>query len=428
VGFTEVTGAGEPHDARQEQTGSTDPHRLLDGPVRPGPTGYTPGEPVPGDVVVYFADDPRRLYQLQQWLPVLERLDQGHPVVVVTRHAQTYARVQQQTALRTVLAPAFPDLVDLYECSDHKVAIYVNNSVQNFQSLAGRRMLHLHVNHGESDKVCMVSNQVKAYDRVFVAGEAATQRHRRALIGFEDSKLVPIGRPQLDLRPAAVLPPTDRRTILYAPTWEGENSSNNYTSVDVYGPAIVAAALAVPRARVIYKPHPRVAISPDRALSAAHARILHLLREASDDDPTAGHHALPDADIFAVFPGCDLLVTDVSSVGPDFLYLHTDRPLFLTDRRNDRTALHEDTPISDCADIVDSTTISVLTSTLSARLMRDEHLAAREAMRRHYFGDLSAGESTERFLHAVDDAIATRDRLIKSHDAPAEGELRIAFT
>ena len=56
-------------------------------------------------------------------------------------------------------------------------SIYVNNGVTNFQSLSAWTMLHVHVNHGESDKVCMVTNQAKAYDRVFVAGEAAEQRH-----------------------------------------------------------------------------------------------------------------------------------------------------------------------------------------------------------------------------------------------------------
>ena len=58
----------------------------------------------------------------------------------------------------------------LYDIGDFKVGIYVNNSNRNFQSLNNPRMLHVHVNHGESDKLSSFSNQVKAYDRVFVAG------------------------------------------------------------------------------------------------------------------------------------------------------------------------------------------------------------------------------------------------------------------
>src|SRR5262249_7350732 len=100
--------------------------------------------------------------------------------------------------------------------------------------------------HGESDKVSMASNQAKAYDRVLVAGEAALRRYREALIEFDERRFVPVGRPQLDLRPEPVLPPTARRTVLYAPTWEGENAANNFTSVDVHGPAIAAATLPLP--------------------------------------------------------------------------------------------------------------------------------------------------------------------------------------
>jgi len=294
--------------------------------------GDTPGEPVPAEVVAYFGDEPARLYQLRQWLPVLEQLDRRHRVLVATSDARTYAEVRTITGLRCALATDNRDLVDLYDSGDYKVAVYVNNSMLNFRSLSARRMLHVHVNHGESDKFCMASNQVKAYDRVFVADEAAVQRYRASLIGFDETKVVPVGRPQLDLRPPAALPPTTRRTVLYAPTWEDDTVANDYTSVARYGPPIVSAVLDLPDVRVVYKPHPRISLSQDPQVTAGHRQILQLLTAAGGND--AGHLALTDGDILGVFPGCDLLITDVSSVGPDFLYLHTDKPLFITDPRN----------------------------------------------------------------------------------------------
>lgn len=381
-----------------------DPHRLLNGRRVADPDGYVPGEPVPGEVVVHFAEDPRRVYQLRQWLPVLERLDGRHPVVLLLTHPATYDLVRTETTLRCILAPTWPDLVDVFEAGDFAVALYVNNSVRNFQMLAARSMLHVHVNHGESDKVCMVSNQVKAYDRVFVAGEAAVRRHRAALIEFDERALVRVGRPQLDLRPVPALVPTSRRTILYAPTWEGENASNDYTSVALYGPAIVRAAQAVPDARVVYKPHPRVASSPTPHIAAAHAEILGLLGPG-DVDATG-------TDILAVFPGCDAIVTDVSSVGLDFLYLRTEKPVFIADRHGDRELLLADAPVSRAADVVDASTIGVLTHLLARRLETDVHRPAREALRHHYFGDLAPGESTARFLDAVTDTVADRNRAL----------------
>jgi hypothetical protein len=386
-----------------------DARRLLDTPVVPVPAGYAVGAGVEGTVAVYFSDDPRKLYQLRQWLPVLERLDRHHPVAIITRNRHTYAELALDTPLRTVLAPTFADLVQLYEASDFKVALYVNNSVHNFHSLTQRRLLHIHVNHGESDKVCMVSNQVKAYDRVFVAGEAAIRRHRVALMEFAADRLIPVGRPQLDLRPEPVLAPTDRRTILYAPTWEGENASNNYTSVDVLGPSIVEKALAVPDVRVVYKPHPRVAVSPLPDVAAAHREVVRRIELAARRDPAAGHLVQESGDILAVFPGCDLMVTDVSSVGLDFLYLRQDQPMFIADRHDDRERLHTDAPISRCSDVIDSATLGSLTETIAQRLAHDEYRTARAAVRGLYFGDLAPGESTTRFLAAVDEAVSVRD-------------------
>src|SRR5512144_2535346 len=154
------------------------------------------------EIVVYFGDDPLRVYQLRQWLPVFERLDREHPVRIVLRERATYEIVRPITSLPVVLLPTFGELTEAYRTSRHKVVVYVNNSARNFQSLVARSVIHVHVNHGESDKICMVSNQVKAYDQVFVAGEAAVNRHRATLIGFDETRLIPVGRPQLDLRPA----------------------------------------------------------------------------------------------------------------------------------------------------------------------------------------------------------------------------------
>jgi hypothetical protein len=407
------------HDRTElnERGPGADRQRPRGRPRATGPVGYLPGAGAPGEVVVYFGDDPKRLYQLQQWLPVFERLHARHSVLLVARDPRTHAELPRLTTLPCVLAPTFRDLVDLYENSDHKIAIYVNNSSHNFQSLVGRRMLHVHVNHGESDKICMVSNQVKAYDRVFVAGEAAVRRYRTGLIDFDLSRLVRVGRPQLDLCPAPVLPPSALRTILYAPTWEGENASNNYTSIDTYGPAVVAAALAVPDVRVVYKPHPRVTTSTHPGVSGAHAQIVGLLER----DSAAGHQVITDADILAVFPGCDLMITDVSSAGLDFLYLHPDKPLFITDRYNDRDRLHADAAVSRCADVVDSATLGGLACTFEARLRHDEHRPGREAMRRFYFDNPGRGESIELFLAAIDDIMITRDRLMGTNGATIGG-------
>ncbi|WP_051551557.1 CDP-glycerol glycerophosphotransferase family protein [Nocardioides sp. URHA0020] len=363
-------------------------------------------------VLAYFADDPTRSYQLIQWLPVLEQLDHQHPVEIVAREEDTAELLAGRTRLPITLVPGFAELTDRYAHSDAKVVLYCNNSMLNFQSLLDGRKLHVHINHGESDKQSMASNNAKAYDRVFVAGEAAVQRHEAGLLEFDVSRLVRTGRPQLDLRPPALLEPSARRTVLYAPTWEGDAEYNDYTSVDTLGVDIVRAVLDVPDVRVVYKPHPKVTTSQVEAIRDAHARILALVTAADVEEPEAGHVAVTAGDILAVMPDCDAIITDVSSVGLDWLYLRTDKPIFLTDRHHDAERLRQEVPVSRCADVLDEFEVADLTALVAARLEHDEHHLARAAMRHHYFDDLQVGESTTRFLESVAELIALRDRLV----------------
>ena len=368
------------------------------------------------DVIAYFADDPTRTYQLVQWLDVLEILHAQHPVTIVVRDPSSAAVLERRTTLRVVAAPSLTELIELYDELDAKVVLYCNNSMLNFQSLLSSRHLHVHINHGESDKQSMASNNAKAYDRVFVAGEAAVQRHLAALMEFDDSRLVRVGRPQLDLRPPSLLAPTERRTVLYAPTWEGDADYNDYTSVSGLGVEIVRAILAVPDVRIAYKPHPKIVTSQTLAVQDAHFGILALIAEAALEEPAAGHESVTMGDILAVIPDCDAMVTDVSSVGLDWLYLRNEKPIFLTDPQGDAERLRQDVPVSRCADVITADSLAGLTDLVAARLDHDEHQLARVAMRHHYFDELRVGESTVRFLEAVSELVALRDRLLGVSD------------
>lgn len=396
--------------------------------VRLAPDAFVPQlaaarVPVDAEVAVYYADGPERIYQLDQWLPVLEQLSAEHKIVLILRDLRAMREVQDRTTLPIVCVTTFLDLMNLYDAGEFKVGIYVNNGQRNFQSLNNPRMLHVHVNHGESDKLSSFSNQVKAYDRVFVAGPLAVERYREALIAFDDGKVVPVGRPQLDLEFSPELPPSQRRTILYAPTWEGESESNNWTSVDCYGLQIVEALLSLPDVRVVYKPHPRVVTSAHPGVSRGHRRIMSLIRAANERDPAAGHVARTDGNILAMLGQCDALVGDVSSVTLDFLYLRPDAPIFLTDRRNDRALLERDSPLVAGAEVLDATTIGGLGAAMADALTTDDRRTDRAKVRAGYFGDLRPGDSSRRFADAVADLIAERDRLLAGHRRVTTGDV-----
>jgi CDP-Glycerol:Poly(glycerophosphate) glycerophosphotransferase len=361
----------------------------------------------PVDALFYFPDTVAKIYQIEQWLPVIEAHSGDLNFGIVTRARSAWTELMGiDLPAPSFLAMPFPGLMDLYRVLQPKAIIYPNNGLRNFQSLVWPEAVHIHVNHGESDKVSMVSNQAKSYDKVFVAGEAAVRRHRAALVDFDESTLVKVGRPQLDLNPAPTLPISTRRTVLYAPTWEGEDEMNNFTSLDRYGEALIEALLSLPDVRVIYKPHPRVVMSLMPAIASAHSRIVARIAGAAAADPGAGHEYRAEGDILALFPRVDLLVSDISSVGLDFLYSRAEAPIVLTDRRTDRAGLLREAPIAAASHIIDADSIATARFDIAALLADDRFGAERARLRAFYFDDAAPGESTRKFHEALLAAIA----------------------
>ena len=401
--------------------------RWIRGTARRGPAAghELDGVRVPAEVVVYFGDDADKIYQVQQWLPVLERLNETHPVVLVFRKLTALRALKKETRLPKVFVRRFGDLMELYGENQYKLALYVNNGVNNFQSFNEAHTVHVHVNHGESDKISMVANQVKAYDRVFVAGPAAVARHARVLYDFDMNHLEVVGRPQLDIDFAPELAPIPgQRTVMYAPTWEGENEANNYTSIDLYGVAIVKALLKVDDVRVVYKPHPRVATTENQNMRSAHEAIIAAIK-ANKEQTGRAHVISMEGNILAMFDAVTALITDVSSVGLDFLYSHPEKPMVLTDRRNDRVGLLEEAPVSAGCAVVDADSLPKLSALLKSAIREDSFAQKRTEIRRFYFGEVQHGDSTALFVNAIDRLIADRAaqiaerRLITGKDSPS---------
>ena len=134
------------------------------------------------------------------------------------------------------------------------MVLYVNQNTRNFQMFRYGRRWHVFINHGESDKNYMISNQFKAYDYAFIAGDAARARLTRVLWDYDvDTRTLEIGRPQADhFTGLTSYTPDDRIVVLYAPTWEGDRPSAHYGSLISHGEALVGALLATGRHRVVY--------------------------------------------------------------------------------------------------------------------------------------------------------------------------------
>lgn len=362
--------------------------------------------PVPDgtvEVAVYFTDGPENLYQLDQWFEPLRHLHERHHVTVLSRHWETTQALLGTCPVPVHHAPDIDGVEAFLRRQPVRAVLYVNQNQANFSAMRFADPAHVFICHGESDKDYMSSNQLKAYDRVFIAGTAARERILRKLIGFEESHLIEVGRPQVDVDyPAPPLPRDGRTVVLFAPTWEGDRASMRYSSVESHGPALVRSLLATGRHRVIYRPHPRTGIVL-RSTKAAHDEIVRLIEAANKADASAGHGVDTSGGFGWQLSVSDVAVMDISAVAYD--WLATAKPLLVTQPAEPRAQLPESGLVREL-DLFTAADAARAASVVDAAVTQPDESHA--ALVRRYFGDTTPGASMARFLDACDDVIRER--------------------
>lgn len=351
-------------------------------------------------VAVYFADSAVNMYQMRQWYKPLQGLARRWPVLVLARSAFGARALMDDGALPVAFVPTVNDLEQVVAEQDIRVVLYVNQNTRNFQMFRYGHRWHVFINHGESDKMYMTTNQFKAYDYAFVAGDAARERLGRVLWDYDlDARTFSIGRPQADHYSGA-LPyrPDERMVVLYAPTWEGDRPSAHYGSILTHGETLVEALLATGRHRVIYRPHPRSGVV-DAEYGRANARIIAALRSANAADQTAQHVFDDGPDLGWQLAAADLAVVDISAMVYD--RLAADRPLLVT-RPVDPAAVVDDSGYLSACEWLDAGAAAEIVG-IAERVVGDPESVARlEHWVRHYFGDTAPGAATARFESAVE--------------------------
>ncbi|MCR2812036.1 CDP-glycerol glycerophosphotransferase family protein [Microbacterium sp. zg.Y1090] len=359
-------------------------------------------------VAVYFADGAVNMYQMRQWYKPLAELSAHWPVVVLSRAATGAQALLADGALPVAFVPTVRDLERVIADQDIRVVLYVNQNTRNFQMFRYGRRWHVFINHGESDKMYMTTNQFKAYDYALVAGDAARERLARVLWDYDiERRTIEIGRPQAD-HYSGTLPytPDDRTVVLYAPTWEGDRPSAHYGSIATHGEALTQAVLASPAHRLIYRPHPRSGVV-DHEYGAANARIIAAIAAANAADPTAAHVYDDGPDLGWQLAAADVAVVDISAMVYD--RLAADRPLLVTRPADPRASIDTHGYLSAC-EWLDAASAGRIVSEAD-RVLSDPDAAARlREWVRHYFGDTTPGAATERFHAAIRQLMDEWDR------------------
>jgi hypothetical protein len=372
-----------------------------------------PLEPRRFKIAVYFADGKVNMYQIRQWYKPLEELAKTWPVVILSRAAGGATTLLEESPVPVSYVRTVVALEETLAEQDIRIVFYVNQNTRNFQMMRYGRMWHVFINHGESDKMYMTTNQFKAYDYALVAGDAAINRLRKVLWDYDfDKRALKIGRPQAD-HYSGELPytPDDRTVVLYAPTWEGDRAGAAYGSIASHGEALVAALLGTGRHRVIYRPHPRSGVV-DREYGAANQRIIAAIAAANARDAGAQHIYDAEPELGWQLASADMAVVDISAMVYD--RLAAGKPLMVTRPANPEAEIDTGGYLSAC-DWLDAEEAGAIVQRID-ELSHDE--AAAERLRtwvERYFGDTRPGETTKRFHAAVQHLMDVWDGFAARH-------------
>lgn len=358
--------------------------------------------PAPGtiEIAVYFADGPVNMYQVRQWYAPLAELAKTHPVAIIARSPGTMTTLIDESPVPAVYARQVVDLEHFVETQAPKVVLYVNQNARNFQMMRYGRMWHVFVNHGESDKMYMTTNQFKAYDYALIAGDAARGRLAEALWDYDlDARTIAIGRPQADhFAGAAPYPDDDRTVVLYAPTWEGDRGAAAYGSIASHGTTIAEQVLASPRHRLVYRPHPRSGVL-EPTYRAAHERIVAAITAANTADPSAHHVHDTGGELGWQLADADVAITDISAMIYDRLAVG--KPLIVTRPVSPEADVDERGYLSDANWLTAADASSVL-ARIDGAVGDAAELAKLQHWVAQYFGDTTPGAATARFHAAVE--------------------------
>ena len=371
------------------------------------------GEPAEVQIVVYFADTRVNLYQIRQWYAPLAELAKTHPVTILTRSPGATLTLKDEAPVPVVYYRTVGEIEGFLSRHDPRMVFYVNQNIKNFMMFRFGRMWHVFINHGESDKVYMTSNQYKSYDYAFVAGQAALDRLGAKLWDYDVARrAITIGRPQVDhLDPTTPFTPDDRITVFYAPTWEGDRPTMAYGSIASHGVAIADAVLASPRHRLVYRAHPRSGVN-DREYREAHRRIVEMIAAANERDPSAGHLHDDGGVLGWQIVSSDVQITDISAMVYD--RLSTGKPVIVT-RPASPTAQVEETGFLGAATWLRAEDASDVLALIDRELEDPEARAKLAFWANHHFGDTTPGAATARFHAAVERLMAEWERAAAEH-------------
>lgn len=261
---------------------------------------------------IYLAEGQLSKFYADMWLPTLVASD--IPFVVIARSRSIFYHIREcWSDVDVIYARSGIDVErGVRSLPELRCVLYPANAGKNIHVLRFNHLRHIFIGHGDSDKAASAHKFFRAYDEIWVAGQAHIDRFSAA--GFDTAHLVfeKVGRPGLSEAVAHVPRHEFRFTrklrLGYLPTWEGFFDEQNYTSARLSAEMIAALQKLVPDLSVEAKLHPRTG-SRDRSLAQIEKKLLNTQRDLGIDISISPR----SRPISALFDRVDIFVCDVSA-------------------------------------------------------------------------------------------------------------------
>ena len=339
-------------------------------------------------------------WQLRMWEPYLRR--SGERLVIFNLHEKYVEMILEGGDLKSPFIQLGSDPkadLDRLLVPSIKALFYVQNAQRNEIFMSRKGIVHVWLNHGDSDKPANFNPRHATYDRLVVCGQAGIDRYERHGIHVDPHKFDVLGRPQASgINPArGPIGTLDTKVVFYGPTWQGLDDAVNFSSLEK-GPEIVRE-LIKRDVTVVFRPHPlsyRWRIR--RAVVKEIHEILAADKKASGRQHVFGTKADKTWSVVDCTNASDALISDVSSVVSDFL--QSEKPYAMMSMRASVDDFRAEFSVAETGYVVLGD-LSNLGEMLDAMLGPDPLAEARSARKRYVLGDFTGDESAEAFAQYV---------------------------
>lgn len=174
-------------------------------------------------------------------------LPRGTLLLIYRYYDQNAARIQEMARAAGVSALAYAHYRDIPRLSSG-VCFYTHNALSNIRLVNNRALRHVLLLHGESEKAASFKAIARVYDYLLISGERAFERYAEAGIfrASDRPRFIKLGDSVLSSNFPSGMGGSGsgrERAILFAPTWEGACSDENYSTLG--RPSLLAELLRV---------------------------------------------------------------------------------------------------------------------------------------------------------------------------------------